>query len=290
MKRCLECQSIYSSSKTICPSCNYRPTTIGDYITYAPNDAVDGNGFKIDSFTMLAGFEERNFWFRSRNKLIIWALQNFCPSFSSFLEIGCGTGYVLSEIANKFPSAQLNGSDLFTEGLEFAANRASNAKLMQLDARNIPFYEEFDVIGAFDVLEHIEEDEVVLKQLHSALKPSGFIIITVPQHAWLWSAVDEYSCHARRYSAEELSTKFGRAGFSIIKTTSFVTTLLPAMFVSRIFKRNQTAKTLDPTKEFNISPFLNQCFFLLLLAEFKLIKLGLTFPVGGSRLVIAQKK
>jgi SAM-dependent methyltransferase len=59
------------------------------------------------------------------------------------------------------------------------------AVLFQMDARKIPFESEFDVIGAFDVLEHIEEDEKALAQIFHAVLPGGGLILTVPQHRFL---------------------------------------------------------------------------------------------------------
>ena len=69
------------------------------------------------------------------------------------------------------------------------------------------FRNEFDVIGAFDVLEHIADDELVLSQMHQAVRKGGGIILTVPQHSFLWSEIDEYSRHVRRYSVSELKLK-----------------------------------------------------------------------------------
>ena len=107
---------------------------------------------------------------------------------------------------------------------------------MQMDARAIPFVGEFDVMGAFDVLEHVEEDEQVLIQMRDALKPRGVMLLTVPQHAWLWSPVAD-SCHVRRYAAKELHVKVKAAGFEIVRSTSFVFSVLPAMFASRMAQR-----------------------------------------------------
>ena len=64
-----------------------------------------------------------------------------------------------------------------------------------MDARRIPFEDEFDVIGAFDVLEHIKEDEQVLVQMHRAVKSGGGIMLTVPQHMFLWSEQDVQAHH-----------------------------------------------------------------------------------------------
>ena len=186
---------------------------LAGFPAYAPSIATEGSGFKSSHFETLANIEAKNFWFRVRNRIIIWSLGRYCPNFKSFLEIGCGTGFVLSGIAKAYPDARLHGSELFIKGLSFAARRLPLAKLMQMDARQIPFVDEFDSIGAFDVLEHIEEDTDVLRQIHKALKPKGLVLITVPQHQWLWSPVDDNACHVRRYSAKDLHAKLKATGF-----------------------------------------------------------------------------
>ena len=289
MKRCLSCNALYVSSLEGCSVCGFKPLFVDGFYAYAPDLAHGGGGFKSNYFSDLASLEDTNFWFRSRNQLILWALREYCQNFQSFLEIGCGTGYVLSGISSLFPQSTLQGSEIFIAGLGFAAARLPLANLMQMDARNIPFQEEFDVIGAFDVLEHIEEDEKVLAQVHAALKPNGFMLLTVPQHAWLWSSVDEYACHVRRYTASDLHHKIKTAGFQVVRSTSFVSTLLPAMMIARMFKKKISDRKFDATSELKISPWLNSFFFKLLRAEIAVINKGFNFPIGGSRLVVARK-
>ena len=254
-----------------------------------PALAQGGGGFKAAYFAELARLEAGHFWFRARNRLIIWALGKYCSEFRSFLEIGCGTGYVLSGIATAYPGAQLHGSEIFTAGLAFAAARQPTIDFMQMDGRSIPFVEEFDSIGAFDVLEHIEEDEQVLRQMHGALRLGGVILLTVPQHTWLWSPVDDYACHIRRYSGKEIHAKVEGAGFKVLRSTSFVSSLLPAMFTSRLVQKVSTKKYADPTAELRISPWLNGLFEKMLDAELAAIRNGINFPVGGSRLMVARK-
>lgn len=289
MKRCLECDATYENTHDNCPACNFAPELIAGYEAYASNFANEGGGFKADYFAELAQHEAAHFWFQMRNKLILWALENYCGGFQSFLEIGCGTGFVLSGVARQYPAAHLSGSEIFVSGLDFAAKRIPGAKLMQMDARGIPFENEFDAVGAFDVLEHIEEDETVLSQLHNALNPGGFLLLTVPQHAWLWSPTDDYACHQRRYSAAELLQKVKHAGFQVQRSTSFVTTLLPAMMASRFLQRMFPASEFDASAELKISPWLNGLFSGLLGLELGLIKSGLNLPLGGSRLLVAKK-
>lgn len=246
-------------------------------------------GFKTHYFKELAELEAGNFWFRARNKLILWALHKYSPGLKSFLEIGCGTGFVISAISKRFPEAKLSGSEYFEEGLVYARQRVPSAEFAKMDARHIPYESELDAIGAFDVLEHIEEDESVLQQMYKALKPGGFVFITVPQHRWLWSAVDEYACHVRRYGASELHQKVCRAGFEIIRSTSFVSTLLPAMYLSRLLQWNKTDMNMDDVAGLRINPILNKIFEWFMGFEWVLIRVGFSLPVGGSRLLVARK-
>lgn len=292
MKRCLDCNTPFAVSNTACPACGWRPETQNGFPAYAPAFAHEGGGFKASYFSELAQLEANNVWFRGRNRLLLWALEKYCDGFQSMLEIGCGTGYVMSGVAEKYPDARLAGSEIFVAGLAFAASRQPRAEFMQMDARHIPFVCEFDVVGAFDVIEHIYEDEAVLRQMRDALRSRGIILLTVPQHMWLWSPVDEYACHVRRYSAAELHRKLEGAGFEVVRSTSFISNLLPAMLVSRVVQRlwrSRRRKEIDATSELRLPPWLNRILETFLNAEALLIRAGLSLPAGGSRLVIARR-
>ncbi|MCC6904213.1 MAG: class I SAM-dependent methyltransferase, partial [Anaerolineae bacterium] len=144
--------------------------------------------------------EDGSFWFRNRNRLLIWALRKYFPEADNLLEVGCGTGYVLRGITGANPALRLAGSEIYDTGLGYARQRIPHATFYQMDARAIPFRDEFAVVGAFDVLEHIEEDQAVLRQMYQAVRPGGGIMLSVPQHPALWSEVDVYSRHVRRYT------------------------------------------------------------------------------------------
>jgi SAM-dependent methyltransferase len=157
-----------------------------------------------------------------------------------------------------------------------------------MDARQIPFENEFDVIGAFDVLEHIGDDELVLSQMHRAVRKGGGILLTVPQHSFLWSEIDEYSRHVRRYSVSELKAKVKRAGFKTMRATSFVSLLLPLMLVARL-KQRPANREFDPAAEFRLSAPANYFLERIMNIERTMIRLGVAFPVGGSLLLVAKK-
>ena len=289
MKRCLSCSMHYATSTCACPHCQFKTELLDGFDSYAPTFAYEGSGFKSNYFSELARLEENNFWFQSRNHLILWAIGKYAPNFQTMLEIGCGTAYVLSGVAKKFPHVTLSGSEIFLAGLGFAAARLPAVKFMQMDARELPFVHEFDVIGAFDVVEHIKEDEKVLLQIHAALKPDGVVLLTVPQHQWLWSAADDYACHERRYRAVELHQKIKTAGFQLLRSTSFVAALLPAMMISRFLRPRINNENFDATAELKIPSWLNHLFLQILNLENALIQKGLNFPAGGSRLIVAKK-
>jgi SAM-dependent methyltransferase len=244
-------------------------------------------GYSPNFYPELARLEAGHFWFRSRNRLILTMLEKYRPHFASFLEIGCGTGFVLSAVAEKWSGRTIAGSDFLPEGLSFAASRVPDARLLLLDGRALPFVSTFEAIGAFDVLEHIQEDESVLTQIHNALLPGGLLLLTVPQHPWLWSWFDAASGHKRRYTAKELHRKLSRAGFEIVRSTSFVSLLLPLLLVSRF--RQRPAQEADPLQALAISRVLNAVLQLLMDAEVLGIQTGLNLPLGGSRLVVGKK-
>ena len=246
----------------------------------------DRQPFPPGSFKGLAKAEAGHWWFRSRNRLILWVLRTRVAPFQSFLEIGCGTGFVLEGIAKAFPNTMLFGSEYFDEGLTHARVRLPQAALSQLDATQLSESERYDVIGAFDVLEHIEEDDRVLDNVSRALKSRGCLLVTVPQHRWLWSVVDEQACHVRRYTREELVGKVRSAALSVDFVTSFVSLLVPLMWLSRWRARDEG---YDPMAEFRIPAWLNGLLEGVMRLELGLIKLGVRWPVGGSLLLLARK-
>jgi hypothetical protein len=122
--------------------------------------------------------------------------------------------------------------------------------------------------------------------MYQATRKGGGILVTVPHHPFLWSALDVHAHHVRRYRAAELRKKIETAGFSIMRMTSFVSLLLPLMMVSRLRMR-------DPSKELSNSEietnkFLNEVLERILGLERILIQRGLSFPAGGSLLAIAR--
>lgn len=288
MKVCVACSDRFDMNGWTCPSCGYTPEMRSGYRILSQGSAESWDGFDPNYFGELVRIEGKNWWFCSRRILIVWALSRYFPKCKNFLEVGCGTGFMLSGIREAFPGLLLSGGDFFLEGLAYARNRLPKVSLFQMDTRRIPFDEEFDVIGAFDVLEHIEEDEEVLSQIFKAVKRGGGVIMTVPQHPFLWSEQDQYSFHKRRYMRKELIQKVEKVGFRKIWWTSFVFFLLPLMLLVRLGRR-EGGKGFDVLNELRIGSFLNQVLLRIMSLEIFMICKGLSLPLGGSLLLVAEK-
>ena len=160
-----------------------------------------------------------------------------------------------------------------------------------MDARSIPFRDHFDAIGAFDVLEHIEDDVTVIAEIAEALRPGGGLLLSVPQHPSLWSAQDAHAFHVRRYTAAGLRRKVEAAGFDVLRMTSFVSLLLPMMFVSRRRMRESTpGDHVDAMGDLRQPRAVNAALEAVMTLERSLIRRGLSFPAGGSLLMVARKR
>jgi SAM-dependent methyltransferase len=230
----------------------------------------------------------KSFWFRGRNRLIQDFVREWFPEAGNVLEVGCGSGYVLGGLRAVLPSAKIVGSEISADGLSYAAARVSPpCQFLQMDARAIPYRNEFDLIGAFDVVEHIDEDEVVLAEIRRALRPHGGALFTVPQHPRLWSRADDIARHRRRYARRELADKLKRAGFVVLRDTSFVSVLLPVLAMQRWFSGRR--REYDQRNEFLLPGRVDRLFEMSLDIERRVIRWGLDLPVGGSRIVAARR-
>jgi SAM-dependent methyltransferase len=287
VRRCVDCGRSFESDSWRCPACGFEPRERDGFLAFAPDAIEEGGGFDRASFDHLVRCEDASFWFRGRNKLIAWALERHFPAARSLLEVGCGTGYVLAGLRRERPELRLAGAELYPEGLRYARERLPGVEFLQLDATNIPYDGEWDVVGAFDVLEHVEDDEAAIAGLRLAARPGGGVLVTVPQHPSLWSAADDYAHHVRRYTRSELVGKLRGAGLEIALVTSFVSILLPAMYLSR-WRERRAGNDFDPEREHAAAARVKLLDRVLDL-ERTAIRRGVSLPAGGSLMAVARR-
>jgi SAM-dependent methyltransferase len=293
-RRCLVCGTVQpiAADEAVwprgwrCPACAHVVAQYDGIPMFAPDLADTISGIDPVVFDELSELEAGHFWFITRSELIVGLANKYFPEARRCLEIGCGTGAVLRELAASRPWERLVGSELHPAGLAHARQRLpSGVEFVQMDARDIPAAGLFDLTGAFDVIEHIADDEKVLRGLRAATRTGGGTIIAVPQHPWLWSRADDLAYHERRYRRGELEEKLRRNGFEILFSSSFTALLLPLMAASRL---KGEGKDQDPFREFRINRRLNDLFTAILRAEVRMTLAGWRWPAGGSRIAVAR--
>ena len=253
-------------------------------------------GYDPTFFDRLALIEDCHFWFRSRSRLIFDVsskISRDLPPASRILEVGCGTGNVLKCLELAYPQGTVFGLDFWQEGLQYARRRTS-CPLIRADLNLHPFRTPFHVIGIFDVLEHISDDQRALEDLCSMLVPGGTLLITVPAHQWLWSYFDEAARHCRRYSVADLSTKLELAGFRIDFLTQFMACTLPLLAaVRKLPLLMNGGKAADDRqlagREFRVIPVLNAALTGIANVESWWASRGHRLPWGSSILAVARR-
>lgn len=258
--------------------------------------ATTAAAFDPAYFAALARVEDRHFWFRARNRLIAEvasAVTRQYPQGYRVLEVGCGNGNVLRHLAKACPDGLTVGMDFFDEGLRFARVRTS-CPLVRGDARLSPFGRRFQIVGMFDVLEHIDDDARMLRDAYSFLEPGGALLLTVPAGKALWSYFDEASHHFRRYEPSELTQKLRNSGFEIEHLSHFMCAIYPLLWMNRRFQQDRRGGAQsDPgqwaRREFNIVPVINELLSAFLTLETSWVSRGRRLPFGTSLLAVARR-
>ncbi|MEO8828962.1 class I SAM-dependent methyltransferase [Lapillicoccus sp.] len=202
----------------------------------------------------LAALEDTHWWYRERRHLLGKALAGMTPGRA--LDIGAAGGgntRVLRDLGWT-PVAMEFGP----EGAEVAHERGLST--VRADARRLPLDDRsIDLVVAFDILEHIEEDDVAVTEIRRALRPDGTFLVAVPADPRLWSAHDDAVDHVRRYTRETLSSVLHRGGFDIASMTSWNVLLRPVVALRR---RSSSGSDLD-----DVHPVVNTALRAIITAE-----------------------
>ena len=259
-----------------------------------PHGMVESHwsAFDADGIQRLLAAEDRHFWFRARNETIAALVSRSfqeLPEGFRVLEVGCGSGNVLRVLQRVAAGrGSVEGLELSPDAAEAAHVRTglsvTNGYLADLDPTR-----SFDVIVAFDVLEHIADERTVLRQMRERLRPHGRLILTVPAHQSLWSPFDVASGHERRYTLATLSRALRASGFDIEYTTYFMSVLFPAMWVRRrLLKGEEHDMGAILDSEFRIVPGGNQLAYQVLRQEARVVRARRRLPMGTSLAAIAM--
>jgi len=297
MLRCAVCRGTLESTGPgySCRSCKrLYPEEEGIFRFKGETPAKEYH-FPEGGWYILYRSEEGSFWFQVRNRIIGALLSRYVSKDARLLEVGCGTGFVAGYL--KQQGYRIECADLFLEGLNYCRKRGSGYAYYQYDLYDPVFSEEFDVVLACDVIEHLEDDARVLANLNRSLKKGGILLITVPACQGIWSDIDEYAGHKRRYSRDEMKKKLEAAGFRVLRSSYFMMLLFPAIALSRMrMGRRETPgnrqheELVERAKgELSLPPTLNSFFGRIFALEVPIIS-HMDLPIGSSLVTVALKE
>ena len=238
---------------------------------------------ETEAYSNIFKIEERLWWYRGRRDVCFGLLDRLLPESQGceILDVGCGTGYNLKLLERYGRS---HGVDVSEEALRLCELRGVERVTLH-DAEEIPFDDEtFDLVTAFDVIEHVEDDRAALLEFRRLLKSQGRMLIYTPALPWMYNEHDRKVHHKRRYTLGELREKLETAGFEIVHISYVNLFILPIVLLARAFY----VVTGKEHPEMNIPPepfnwvFSKLCWFESLLVRY------FTLPYGMSLVALVR--
>lgn len=237
------------------------------------------------AYRALAEIEETMWWYKGRRKVCFDMLDRYVgqDSAKKILDVGCGTGYNV-RLLERYGT--VCGIDASAEALDFCRARGiQNVSLHGADALPFPS-QTFDLLTAFDVIEHIEDDRGALLEFSRVLKPGGWLLIYTPALPWLYNRHDRIVHHKRRYRFPELEDKLSNSGWKIRHLAYVNAFVLPLVLLARFFSNFGPE---DRHQEMEVPhPFINDVLTKLCAVEQILVRRSL-LPIGMSLVALVQK-
>ena len=245
-----------------------------------------------DYYGEYAVFEERNWWFVSRRRIIRRVLQKHLPPAVEgrrVLDAGCGTGINL-RLLREF--GDVDGVDNSELAISFC-HALGEESVRQADLCDLPFESgSYDLVTALDVLEHIEDDRGALAELVRVCRPGGRLLLTVPSFPSLWSDHDIVNHHVRRYHPRDFRELVSETGLNIQHESGMNFFLLPVAYLWRTYRKifRQRPSPQGPRADnTHQAPPVNALLRAIFSAESPLIA-GPGLPLGLSILCLAEKR
>jgi SAM-dependent methyltransferase len=148
-----------------------------------------------------------------RHDLILESLLDTESPDATLLEVGCGMGAMGARLAQRFDYVGVESDEASAAVAAERLALVGSGRVIHAGFDAVEGSRRFDVVCAFEVLEHIEDDLAALRRWRSLLRPGGRLVISVPAYQSQFGAVDELVGHYRRYDPEALASLLAGAGF-----------------------------------------------------------------------------
>jgi SAM-dependent methyltransferase len=179
--------------------------------------------------------ERDHWWSRGRREIISSVLSANLPAGARVLDVGCGTGFILERLLQRFDAWGLEPE----ESVRVRCTPETAARVRAGSAFDLRSFDEvdFDAILLLDVIEHLDDDVGALRSVQRKLAPGGLVVVTVPANPELWSSHDERNAHRRRYTRPSLEAAMKGAGLTTELVTYFNSRLYPLALLHRKLAR-----------------------------------------------------
>lgn len=226
--------SIRATERIVIASGNTHSNQTAAHMANSARGGVLEAGYYREQFDI----EDSHWWYVGRRRVLRSLLRGFLPVDQPHqaLEIGCGGGgnlSLLSEFSSQLTAVEMEPA---------AVNTAKQRRLGDIHQGKLGdplqiFTQQYDLIGLFDVLEHIPDDQQALNQIKPLLSDRGQLFITVPAYPFLWTRHDEVAHHYRRYTQKALTDVLERSGYHVRYAGHFNTILFPPALVTLLAAR-----------------------------------------------------
>jgi SAM-dependent methyltransferase len=230
----------------------------------------------------------------SRRQAISQVAQHTSEEYPVILDIGCSSGFLLADLRAAFPRALVMGADVVLGPLLNLAKKTPDLPLLHFDLTRCPLPDDsLDVAILLNVLEHIEDDALAVRQLYRILKPGGIAVIEVPAGPELFDIYDELLMHYRRYKLAGLRQLFLDSNFKILRQSHLGFFLYPGFFLVKQLRRKRQAKLSKEEMSASVGQNISQTANNFLFRKLMQIELALgrvfSYPFGIRCLLTCRK-
>ncbi len=249
------------------------------------------------AYDAMQEMQEYHWWWRGMRRLYRAALDRFCPLDPTHIrtrrviDVGCGFGANLPVLS---PFGDVVGVDVSFEALQAIKDRPTLG-LVQAEADALPFRAEtFDVVALLAVVEHVDQDDRVLRESYRVAHAGGIQILLTSAFMLLWSHHDAANNHRRRYRAAQLDRLQRTAGWHVLATSYANVFIFPIVALVRILQRRIRSHEREaPAAAYDMGPNLGPLNGLLerfLVVEAWLITRGIRLPFGVDLFSVARRE